>query len=284
MMRSLAQFIMRGRLQAAILALLGIPLMSNGAIGLVVLRKGALEGLFLVAVSLLPAIFAWLTGRPSEVYFWGTLLGLIAVYIPGLCLRATVSWPFTIQASVLTAIISVLIIASMVPALAEAFKGITSLFLGVIQGLSPDTELPEPGLTAIYGFLALGVLFNGITGLLIARWWQSVLYNPQGFGSEFRELRLGLLPSFFFMVLLVLCYFQGVEYRFWAFVFAVPLVLVAVALVHCFVKSRGLGQWLVLFYLMLIVYSPFVLLLAAIGFIDSWLNFRSRFASPTDKE
>jgi hypothetical protein len=285
MMRSLAKFIMRGRLQAAILALLSIPLISNGAIGLVVLRKGAAEGLFLVIVSLAPAIVAWLTGRPSEVFFWGTFLGLLAMYIPGLCLRATASWPFTIQVSVVTAIVSVLLVSNAVPSIADAFKGATAMFLAVMQGQSPETELADPGLTAVYGFLSLGMLFNGLSGLLIARWWQSLLYNPEGFGSEFRELRLGLLSSLLFFVLLVLCYFQGAEYRFWAFVFAVPLVLVAIAIVHSFVKERAMGQqWLVLFYIMLIVFSPFVILLAVIGCIDSWLNFRSRFALSKNKQ
>jgi len=43
--------------------------------------------------------------------------------------------------------------------------------------------------------IAYVLAFNSFTGVLLGRWLQALLYNPGGFGAEFRELRLGLIVS-----------------------------------------------------------------------------------------
>ncbi len=282
MMLALAQFIMRGRLQAAVPALFSmtIPLLPLGAIGLVTLRKGPREGALLILIALVPALISWSMGKPGTVVFWGTLLGLLAVYIPAICLRATMSWAFAIQAAVVTSIVSVFFAVNFVPALMDAFIQLTAMFLAVIEGRSPNEDLSEPSVIAVSGFIGLVMLFNGLTGLILARWWQSSLYNAGGFGSEFRELRLGVLTSSVCAVLVALCYFQGVEYSFWATVFAGPLIMVAIAIVHDLAKSQKLNKaWLVVFYMLIIGFSSFLLVLAVMGFIDTWVNIRSRFST-----
>ena len=277
MMRALAEFIMRGRLQAAILPLLSVPLLTQGAIALVALRKGAIEGALMVLVSLVPALLAWIMGRPSEAIFWGTLLGVLSVYVPAVFLRATTSWSFSVLACLATSSLTVLAVVTMVPGLSETFGQATATLVAVMQGQSPDTALPEPSFVALSGLLAMGMLFNGLAGLLIARWWQAMLYNPGGFGEEFRSFRIGILPSMLCMILVVLCYFQSVDYSFWATTFAGPLILVAIAIVHSVVKVRQLSRhWLFVFYILIVIFSPLLLVLSIIGFIDSWLNIRGR--------
>jgi uncharacterized protein YybS (DUF2232 family) len=286
MMRALAEFIMRGRLQAAVLALLSIPFLTHGAIGLVALRKGTREGALMVGIALIPALASLAMGRPSGMVFWATLFGLLTVYIPAICLRATMSWSFAVQACLLISVLTALIAPAIAPGMTEAFSHITASLLAVMQGQQPTGELPEPSRVAVTGLIALGMLFNGLTGVILARWWQALLYNPGGFGGEFREFRLGLLPSLLCLVLLALSYFQGSDYSFWTTTFAGPLMLVAIAVVHNVVKSQQLGGfWLAVFYTLMVVFSPILLVLAIVGFIDSWLNIRSRFAaSDTDKQ
>ena len=68
------------------------------------------------------------------------------------------------------------------------------------------------------------------------------------------------------------------DYVFWASLFAAPLVLVAIAVVHSLVKAKDISNyWLVMFYALMIVFTPALLVLAVLGCLDSWLNIRSRF-------
>ena len=160
------------------------------------------------------------------------------------------------------------------------------MFTAMVGGNSIQTDLPEPSVTVISGFLGFGLLFNGLTGLILARWWQSLLYNPGGFGDEFRQLRLTPLTSVPLLAITLLCLGQGMDYIFWASLFAAPLVLAAIALVHNLVNAKGVSRhWLLAFYLLMIVFTPALLALVALGCLDSWLNIRRRInvsESPDD--
>ena len=284
MMRSLAQFIMRGRLQAAVLAMLSVlvPLLPQGAVGLVSLRKGAREGAIVVVAGTAPLIIAWSLGRSNDVLFWGTLLGLLAAYVPAIALRATVSWSFSLQAAVAMCAVSSVLLLLLIPALISGFAEILLQLLAVTAVPPAVDMLPDVSsldFAQISGFIAVLMLLNGLTGLLLARWWQALLYNPGGFGEEFQQLRLGIWPSVVLMALVVLSYLQGAEYSFWASVFATPLALVAIAIAHAMVKFHSSSQvWLVALYMLMIFFSPLLVVLVIIGFIDSWLNIRSRFS------
>ena len=41
------------------------------------------------------------------------------------------------------------------------------------------------------GFLASSFMIGTFLSLYLARWWQATIYNPGGFGKEFRALNLG---------------------------------------------------------------------------------------------
>jgi len=103
---------------------------------------------------------------------------------------------------------------------------------------------------------------------------QAVAYNPNGFGEEFRGLRLGIGFSAACFLGNVLLSYQGDEYWWWSNILAVPLLLVAAAVAHEAVRIKGLGvQWLVLFYVVALIMMPVVM---SIGFLDAWINFRDR--------
>jgi len=105
MMRALAEFIMRGRLQAGTIAVLGyiIPLLTPATLALVTLRKGAFEGTVILLFGLFPALLSLMLADGSSVVVWITLLSLVVVYIPALYLRETISLSTTIVGVLLTA-------------------------------------------------------------------------------------------------------------------------------------------------------------------------------------
>lgn len=276
-MRALAEFIMRGRLQASVVVLFSVtlPILPLAAIGLVSLRKGPREGALMLMVGMIPALIAWLLGKPVSIILWGTLLGLLAVYIPAVILRLTVSLATMVQALLITAVGCGLFTAVFVP---ELLESLTSLFIAMMEGRSSDSELIKPSVVMMSGFITMAFLLNSLAGLLLARWWQSLLYNPEGFGEEFRALRLPLGFTGLCAVLVVLFHYYGVDYSFWATIVAVPLVLIALSIVHSVARQRQVSKtWLVIFYVFVASSSIVLLVLAVIGFADSLLNIRDRF-------
>jgi hypothetical protein len=133
------------------------------------------------------------------------------------------------------------------------------------------------------GAFAAALVAQLLFGLFIARWWQALLYNPGGFGEEFRDLRLG--RSFGVVALLLLAalpFFDGVGLAaHMLLVLSVLLLLQGLAVVH---KVRALKQarqaWLVGFYVLLILFMPQTLLLVAcVGLVDIWADIRARVAA-----
>jgi hypothetical protein len=234
----------------------------------------------MLMMGLIPALIAGLLGKPVNIVLWGTLLGLIAVYIPAIVLRLTVSLATAVQAIVITAIACGLFAAAFVPELLESFERMTSLFITLMAGKSPDSELIKPTMIALSGFITMAFALNSLAGLLLARWWQSALFNPDGFGEEFRALRLPIASAVICAGLVIMFHIYGIDYSFWATIIALPLVMVALSIVHTIAKQRQLSKtWLAIFYVFVGSSSVMLLLLAAIGFADSLLNIRDRLLS-----
>jgi len=273
---------MKGRLQAALLALIGLPFLSTAAVGLVTLRLGHREGALLLFIAFIPTLLGVLFGKVPELLFWLSLISIFSVFVYGQLLRASVSWMFTlIGACLLMAVLSPLITWQF-EGLRESFSRILRVPEGVanqdLSGLADVVELQSVGL--ISGIVALIATFNGISSIVLARWWQSLLYNPGGFGEEFRALRLDAIPAAVLALLSLICAYAGVDFAFWAIVLSAPLLVAALALVHHVVNAKELGiNWLIGFYLLAVYFfmPTALILLALIGLLDAVFNLRKRF-------
>ena len=93
-MRALAAFIMRGRVQASLVALLGnlVPLVSPATVALVTLRRGAADGLLVLMWAALPLVVAVFMIEASDMVIMTSLVGLVAVDIYSEVLRGSLSW------------------------------------------------------------------------------------------------------------------------------------------------------------------------------------------------
>ena len=276
-MHALAEFIMRGRLQAGTVAIFGyiIPLLAPAALALVTLRKGAYEGTIVLLLGLFPALLSIMLGESGSVVVWITLLTLLLVYVPAYVLRTTVSLPMMVLSSILTAVAVVFMVWLFVPNIAQL--SIDSLLSQLPASQQEDRQAPLSILTSqtgLLGAIAYVLAFNGFTGVMLGRWLQSIVFNPGGFGEEFRQLRLGLPTSIFCFLASVLLRFMGNEYWWWSNLFAIPLLLVTIAIAHHVAKARELATpWLVLFYFVVFMFTPVAI---CIGFVDAWMNFRDR--------
>ena len=136
------------------------------------------------------------------------------------------------------------------------------------------------------GVVVSGVILLSTVMLLTARWWHSILDNPGGFAREFRELRISRWVSVVVVITLALAYFAGGSVStFGAEIYSIMRVLFVfqgLAVVHALVAQTGAwGGWLIVMYVMGVLVPQMALVLATTGFLDTWFDFRKRVRSST---
>ena len=128
------------------------------------------------------------------------------------------------------------------------------------------------------GFFASSFLIGTLLSLYLARWWQAVIYNPGGFGKEFRAINLGKVAA---LVALAIAVAASI---FSADIFNAMLLVVfalflnqGIAVLHAVFAGRQLNAvWLFLVYLFMFFVPHTVILLALAGLADTWIDFRRR--------
>ena len=288
MMRGLAEFIMRGRWQALGVAVLGsgsllFGWISAAAIALVTLRRGTAAGGWLVLWALLPAmVITAMTGDTGTVMLLAGSFGLAVV------LRETVNLSLTVMASVPLAVLSgVALIVLNGPFLEELITTFNQALAQLEQDLQQDgsqqlafNALSIPQVAAL---LATGNAVIAVLSLMLGRYWQALLYNPGGFGSEFRALKMPQSAVLAMASIALVLWWLGPEWRVWSAVSVLPLTVVGFALIHAYAAwtDKGLG-WLTLTYVLWIVLDPMKWIWVACVVIDAFADFRSRWSRSSD--
>ena len=147
------------------------------------------------------------------------------------------------------------------------------------QGAEPVVLL-RPDATQIAGMLGAGTAMTSVLCVLLARYWQAALYNPGGFGEEFKALYYPATVSTVLAVATLAVSSLGLQYRSWAVICIIPLTFAGLALIHARAEARGQGKgWLTGFYVAWLLFDPVKLLVVFFAIADSWLNFRQRWAN-----
>lgn len=281
-MKALASFVMRGRFQALVVTVAGAGSLlfcwiSAAVLALVTLRKGVGQGAWLLAWAVLPAgalFYAYGDSGPLTLLLGTTVLAAV--------LRQSVNLPLAVLACVPVGIVTGLGIAAFGGVYLDQLVTVFSEFLATMeQQLSQggsQVVLARPDAAQIAGMLGAGTAVSSVLCLLLARYWQAALYNPGGFGQEFRALYYPPAIAAGLLLGAVALTGMGPQYRTWAMICVVPLALAGFALVHARVKWRGQGKgWLVGFYLAWLLLDPVKLVLVFAAVADSWFNFRRRW-------
>ena len=278
-MRALAEFIMRGRLQAALVAFFGslLPLLSPAAISLVTLSKGLSEGGLVMLWALMPLLMAFYVSELSPMITLASIAGLIVVVAASELLRSSTSWSRTL---VFIVVISGLVAIALDVLFTEQADALELMVVNLFSQVQQQLETAFiPGRTFLLGVIGYVIALTSIVCLVLGRWWQATLYNQGGFRLEFHQLRFSLVSAVTLLVGVVACYFAPQEYSSWAGLLGLPLLLGGIALVHYSVAFYQLGaHWLAIFYVGLFMIGPLSLILVGLGFIDSIMNIRSRLA------
>lgn len=295
-MRALASFIMQRRVQAALVAtgfaLLGLlappaGYLSGAAVALVTMRRGALEGLLVIGGAAVGAavlaFLMWGDGVPALAFVIGMWLPL---WLLAMVWRSTVSLAQTLQAAAGLGVLFVVLMHLVLSDPAAWWRDFLNVLRPAMEqaGLFGSGEgvdrVLEGAAQAMTGLMAAALVFSLMISLIIARWWQAALYNPGGFRSEFHALRLGRGAAIVLVVVLALSLVEGVA----ALANDIAMVGVAIylfqglALMHRIAAAfHAHTLWLVGMYVVIVLVAPqMVMLLSAMGFADTWLDFRAR--------
>jgi hypothetical protein len=295
-MRVLADFAMQGRWRAvgatAGLGLLGvfippIAILSGAVVALVALRLGIAQALVVAGFAGLvlgALVFAMMGGSPLV----GIMAGL-AQWLPvaamGEVLRQSVSWRTTLSMAGLVAGGLVLLARLLVPDLEGAWVAVgREMLTPFVESGGVGLEEVEGALTTIApyltGLLAGIFLLSMVLSLVIARYWQALLYNPGAFGPEFRELQLGRNLAVVVVVLALFGQLADVPLALeMAFILGVLFFIQGLAVMHALTQAQGMSHfWLVGMYVLLVLALPqMFLLIAALGAIDGVARLRDRF-------
>ncbi len=301
-MQALARFIMRGRVQAigsvvslALLSLIISPLaiFTTAAVALVTLVHGYREGLFnLFVATVILTVFTGVSlsqpaiGLELALKFWlpawflasivliRTSMSLAIVVAGALsCLLVLGFYFFTDPAEHWSEVIN----NQLLPMLKEAGMQIQEgpkaeklwLFMSKIMTGS-----------ALALFLALQTM-----SLLLARWWQALLYNPGGFAQEFRQLRFGMVAANVVLVITVFAMTTANEMALNLFFIAIVLMMFqGLAVIHNLVAKCKLSPSLLMgVYVIMLLTLQYgaigLLFIALIGLLDNWLNLRFRLCA-----
>ncbi len=264
-----------------------LALLGSTIAALVTLRMGEKQGFLLVVVVtvLLGVLFSLVGVSPKTAL----LYALPQLFLPVLLatwLRWKNNWQQVLQLILVIATVALILVHGIFGDLSSHWLEILDkLFRPALEKAQiPDNEIELilPAVSAyMTGAIVAAIVFTSIIALILARYMQSVLYNPGGFEEEFRELRVGQWPAFavsagllfsmvstlplvqeLILLIMILYFFQGM------------------AIVHAFAKIKN---WhpvgMVSIYVGLLVLTvPFSLMLAGLGLIDTFLDIRKRFS------
>ena len=298
MLSGLANFSMQGRWQAAMvvavtsLMALMIPpasYIASGIIALSTLRAGPKEGIRVIAIATIVFAIA-VTILLNQPHLTG--LFLISSWLPVYGVTLLLGFTRSLVVSLLvTTGIGLLLVAGTYILLSDPavwWSQMIGPFVEMLQ-TQPNWQLEQTETESFVatlsnmmtGLVVAGLFTNVVLGLLLGRAWQAGLYNPGGFAEEFQQIQLGKVPAIITILMAAIALLSGAGFAIIQNCLPILLVLFSVqgvAVVHCVVRMQQKHKaWLVVMYVLLLVMMPqMVFLLAVVGVLEQWFNFRRR--------
>jgi len=261
-------------------------LLSAAGVALVTLRKGARDG---ALVAVLAGLGCALLGMPLLGSPWPAAVVALILWLPvwvlAAVLRFSGSLAFTAQLAGLGGVLAIGLVYWLAPDLSDYWvKAMEPVRQALVDNGGMDAQSARSAIAElarwITGAFAAGVLFQVLSGLFIGRWWQALLYNPGGFGADFRTFRLHPVFGVAGVVLLTLVAFDKAPGLVPNLVIVlVPLwMLQGLAVIHQLHADYRLSAgWLVALYLSMVFLMPHAeLLVACMGLVDIWTDIRAR--------
>jgi len=294
----LAAYIIKGRMQAmmvasslALLSLLFPPvsIVSSAAVALVTLRRGGNEGLYVLIFSCLSAALLgyFLFGNLQFALLYGLVLWL-PIWLISIVLREGKHLSIAIQIAVLLGMVGVVgfyLYANDATALWQSVLNV--MVQPMLENSPPDAPVDEIKQSIqvfsqfMTGAIAAGTVYGLLFGLFLARWWQSILFNPGGFREEYLSLRVHPQVAIASLLIVAIAWFSSgiVSEVCWniSILLVVLYTFVGTAIVHSAFLETKIKRFAVPFlYVTLVLVPHAIALVVLVGVLDAWLDLRSK--------
>ena len=301
-MTFLAAYIMRGRMQAmmvasslALLSLLLPPvsIVSSAAVALVTLRRGGTEGLYVLVCACLSAAVLgfFLFGSFQFALLYGLVLWL-PIWLISCVLREGKHLSVAVEIAVLLGVVGVIGFYLYVEDPALLWNAILNQMVQPMIASGSDVPVDEVRQSVqvfshyMTGGIAAGTVYGLLFGLFLARWWQSALYNPGGFREEFMSLRVHPKVAIGSILIAAVAWLMSgiVSEICWniTILFVVLYTFVGAAILHAVFSSMKTRRFMVPFmYITLVLVPHMIAVVVIVGILDVWLDLRTKILNKT---
>lgn len=290
----LAEYIMRGRMQAMLvastLALISlvmppVSIVSSASVALVTLRRGATEGLIVLACStaIAAVLGFFLLGNYQFVLLYGMVLW-VPVWLISIILREGRYLSLAIEVAVLLGVLGVIGAYLYNAELATMWKSILSQMVppkAPVEDIQHTLDVLSHYMT---GIIAAASVFGLLFGLFLGRWWQALLYNPGGFKQEFLSLNTHPRLAIGSILVLVVASASSGSLSEVAWNIAILLFVlytfIGTAVLHTVFAAMKMGRFIVpMFYITMFLIPHAMLPVAVVGLCDTWMNLRNKISN-----
>ncbi|GKT12920.1 MAG: hypothetical protein ISEC1_P1912 [Thiomicrorhabdus sp.] len=293
-MLGIARFTMKGPMQAliavALLSALSIwvapfGILVGAIIALVTLRVSVTDGFKTLLLGVV--VHMLITVVISGLYWPGMMSVMeymLPVWLMSVILRQTNSLAKALQLAMIIVGVGLIGFYLIIPNPSEWWLALFNQSLAPMleaSGVVYQPEIIAEVVKMVTMLLAVFAVMLWFSILSLGRWWQSELYHQGQFKTDFYQLRLPKSTAYIAIVLAVLGLISGSSsgmiYDLSGVIIA-GLMFQGIAIAHQTVSIRQLHTaWLVGLYILLIIFPQTMLILATIGLVDTWVDFRNRW-------
>jgi len=244
---------------------------------LLLLRRGFTQSQTALLLPLLPALAWWLVANDPRI-----LLILLGSFALAQLLRLYASWRWVLLASLLSGLAMALCLqltfSDSLAVLNTQLQQLLPQLGGIYQQMSEADRLRLAELMPplLLGVLAMLLQVVSLLCLMLARYWQALLFNPGGFAREFHSLLLPRRVALLLLALILLIPGLWAQGTVLIPLCSVPMLFAGLSLVHAKLAGKASGRfWLVGLYLSLLLFMQLAYpLLVVLALSDSLFDFR----------
>lgn len=305
-LKRLSHYLLQHRLQAVLLTFGCSFVPVLGVLGIlyaafVTLRKGVAEGAVMTAAATLPYVISFMLAShdPSTlpIVLW-TAVGVavtsnMLTWVFAVLLYRQMTWSGILQVAALVGVLVISVVHLAYPNIADwwaaqlttYYTQAATMMSGVLTSgvVTPsDSQLESIKVTKYYatGMIVSAVLLNAILQLMVARWWQSVLFAPGVLRKELHNIRLTPLAGVLFGLSLVFSYMgNGVVLDMMPILYML-FAGAGLSVVHYFfalMVSPTRWFWIAVLYVTLLFAMPTsMVFISMVALLDIWLDLRKK--------
>jgi hypothetical protein len=173
--------------------------LSLSVIALIVLRKGSHEGFKVMLLGFATALAIKLFYGTVPYEYPTTIATFLLCYLSALALRASMSWTTLLT---ITLVGSLMLMAFMYTFFPQLILNEFNLVIAILRRAGMDEKLLQLGNLAanplgqlglacyLLGVQVLSVVFSSLSSLILARYTQSLLYEPGGLKRELLSIKV----------------------------------------------------------------------------------------------